>query len=253
MAVPLTLLSITGTSALAENIDSPSNGLDSDVESCLIIALDMSESVTLQEWQLQTYGLALGFAHDAAKGAADSRGKFAILDMVYGNQTVTSNDSWHIVDTAADMQDLGTYFMGLDHQDHIDHHGMTNVIGVTSAAIDRMADCPNPEAEKIIYVLGNGADDMAIPYPGYSPAQIELRRVQHNQAIADLHEKAHANGNITINGSSFGDYDIDQYFADNIVSPFGHNFKLNQVSEGFDNGTNQVGKAVILQVVRHTM
>lgn len=223
---------------------------NSHIELCLVIAMDMSGSVEQVEWQLQTHGLAQAFKHQAVEGAAESRDTLAVRDMVYGNGVNKAHEAWHLLSNRADTQRLSDYFASLEQKEFLEHQGSTTLENALQAAIELAATCPNPKADKIVYMIGDGMDDKAMYKPIAAWGENEIKQTSHKEEIHRLHQMAQANG-VTINGSSFGDEHTDRYYQNYIISYHGHSFPTRGIQElGGIADYSDFENAIILQVVR---
>ncbi|GEM_PF-487856 len=195
------------------------------VDLCLVVALDMSGSIDPVEWTLQTEGLARAFEHPAVIGAIQSRGSIAVLDVTYGGNVNVAGAQWHVLSSAGDAARLSAYFRGLTYDRPYDGGG-TTLLHALSDSIDHAASCPNPTADRVVDIQGDGEDDLYIARPNRGAMESpDATRSEHNKMAQELRERAMILG-VAVNGlpimtqgEELADYYQDHIAPDGRIFP----------------------------------
>ncbi len=130
------------------------------VDVALVLALDSSSSVTPNEFELQTDGLAAAFRNPAVRAAIASNPTKAIAVMVmeWSNGDFQTVDMpWTIVDGDAAADHLAD---DLENQSRLVWGGGTSIGGAIEFALGQLRQVPAEPQRRVIDVSGDGRHNM---------------------------------------------------------------------------------------------
>jgi len=167
----------------------------------LVLLMDVSASISEKDFQLQTNGLALAFAHPTVQQAVANQLDGVVVKLIHWASTPRTVLEWTHLRSSEDLQKFSQRIQAVGHR-HAG--GMTATGEAINRSIDAFNHTPCEPEQKIIDISGDGESNM-----GVDPA---VARDRAAEALITI------NGLVVLNKM---EPEVANYFRNKVITPDG--------------------------------